>query len=77
VLGEPIDGKPLTEDVEKRPIHISSPSLSDQENNSLPFITGIKVIDLLMPFPMGGKIGLIGGAGVGKTVLMIELMCNT
>ena len=77
VLGEPIDGKPMEEDVEMRPIHISSPSLSEQENNSLPFITGIKVIDLLMPFPMGGKIGLIGGAGVGKTVLMIELMRNT
>jgi len=77
VLGEPIDGKPFKDETEKRPIHISSPALSDQIGAYKPFITGIKVIDLLMPFPMGGKIGLIGGAGVGKTILMIELMRNT
>ncbi len=77
VLGEPIDGKPFNAETEKRPIHISSPSLADQQGSYKTFITGIKVIDLLMPFPTGGKIGLIGGAGVGKTVLMIELMRNT
>jgi len=77
VLGEPIDGKTMPDAVDTRPIHISSPSLTDQKGAYQPFITGIKVIDLLMPFPTGGKIGLIGGAGVGKTVLMIELMRNT
>jgi len=77
VLGEPIDGKAFSTEIEKQPIHISSPPLADQQGAYKPFITGIKVIDLLMPFPMGGKIGLIGGAGVGKTVLMIELMRNT
>jgi len=77
VLGEPIDKQPFPEDVETSPIHIASPALTTQKSNFSPYITGIKVIDLLMPFPNGGKIGLIGGAGVGKTVLMIELMHNT
>lgn len=77
VLGKPIDQKsePITD--EKRPIHVSSPSLGSQKIIYEPYVTGIKVLDLLMPFPKGGKVGLIGGAGVGKTVLMIELMRNT
>ncbi len=77
VLGEPIDGKPLIPTGERRSIHVSSPPLREQRVVVEPFITGIKAIDLLTPYPRGGKIGLFGGAGVGKTVLMIELMGNT
>jgi F-type H+/Na+-transporting ATPase subunit beta len=77
VLGKPIDGQPFKDDVELKPIHKVSPTLSEQRAVFSPFITGIKSIDLLIPFPTGGKIGLVGGAGVGKTVLMIELMRNT
>lgn len=77
VLGEPIDGKPPITDAERRSIHVSSPPLREQRVVVDPFITGIKAIDLLTPYPRGGKIGLFGGAGVGKTVLMIELMGNT
>ncbi len=77
VLGEPIDGLPPVEGNIRKPIHVDSPSLVSQRVVTEPFISGIKVIDLLMPFPEGGKIGLFGGAGVGKTVLMIELMRNT
>ena len=74
VLGQPIDGKPILETISQRPIHIESPSLSEQRLVAKPLITGIKAIDLLTPYPQGGKIGLFGGAGVGKTMLMIELM---
>lgn len=75
VLGEPIDNKgALTGDVRRHPIHVSSPALNDQRVVTEPFITGVKSIDLLMPYPRGGKIGLFGGAGVGKTILIIELM---
>ena len=77
VLGQPIDGLPPVETELRKPIHVASPSLVSQRVVTEPFISGIKVIDLLMPFPEGGKIGLFGGAGVGKTVLMIELMRNT
>lgn len=77
VLGHPIDGLEPSEFEEYKPIHVDSPSLINQKAINKPFITGIKVIDLLMPFPEGGKIGLFGGAGVGKTVLMIELMRHT
>ena len=77
VLGEPIDGEPLPEWVERRPIHVASPPLSEQRVVAEPFVTGIKAIDLLTPYPRGGKIGLLGGAGVGKTLLMIELMRHT
>ena len=77
VLGEPIDNQPFPENVTKKPIHIASPTLTAQRAVYTPFITGIKTIDLLIPFPTGGKVGLVGGAGVGKTVLMIELMRNT
>jgi len=77
VLGEPIDGEPALPNVDKRPIHAKSPALSEQSVATDPFITGIKAIDLLTPYPQGGKIGLFGGAGVGKTLLMIELMRHT
>ena len=77
VLGDPIDKMPFPGDITKKSIHIPSPALIDQRADFTPFITGVKAIDLLIPFPVGGKVGLIGGAGVGKTVLMIELMRNT
>ena len=77
VLGDPIDGQPMPDWVERRPIHVTSPPLSEQRVVVEPFVTGIKAIDLLTPYPRGGKIGLFGGAGVGKTLLMIELMRHT
>jgi F-type H+-transporting ATPase subunit beta len=77
VLGEPIDGQPLPDWVARRPIHVTSPPLSEQRVVAEPLVTGIKAIDLLTPYPRGGKIGLFGGAGVGKTLLMIELMRHT
>jgi len=77
VLGEPIDNEgPIPERVERHPIHANSPLMRDQRVATTPFITGIKAIDLLTPYPRGGKIGLFGGAGVGKTILIIELMRN-
>ena len=77
VLGKPIDnGQPLKDAVHMN-IHAASPSLSEQRMVTSPFVTGIKAIDLLIPYPQGGKIGLFGGAGVGKTILIIELMRNT
>lgn len=77
ILGEPIDDKPpLPEDVDQHPIHVKSPPLRVQRVVTTPIITGIKAIDLLTPYPSGGKVGLFGGAGVGKTVLIIELMRN-
>jgi len=77
VLGNPIDNLPAPQTSQRHPIHVTSPSLATQKMVYEPYITGVKVLDLLMPFPKGGKVGLIGGAGVGKTVLMIELMRNT
>jgi F-type H+/Na+-transporting ATPase subunit beta len=77
VLGEPIDQGPEIEGAPVLPIHADSPPLKTQRVVSEPFLTGIKAIDLLTPYPSGGKIGLFGGAGVGKTVLMIELMQST
>ncbi|MFI5314268.1 MAG: F0F1 ATP synthase subunit beta [Myxococcota bacterium] len=76
VVGEPVDeGGPIK--FEKRlPIHRDPPPLSEQSTTIKQFETGLKVIDLLCPFPLGGKIGLFGGAGVGKTVLMQELIRN-
>jgi len=77
VLGEPIDNKgKISDQVRRHPIHVKSPPLRDQRVVTSPFITGIKSIDLLTPYPRGGKIGLFGGAGVGKTILIIELMRN-
>ena len=77
VLGQPIDNLPAPEGVQWRPIHAASPPLHEQQIAVEPFVTGIKAIDLLTPYPRGGKIGLFGGAGVGKTLLMIELMRHT
>jgi F-type H+/Na+-transporting ATPase subunit beta len=78
ILGEPIDNKPPVPDhVARHPIHAKSPPLRVQQVVTTPIVTGIKAIDLLTPYPNGGKIGLFGGAGVGKTVLIIELMRNS
>jgi F-type H+-transporting ATPase subunit beta len=77
VLGDPIDEKePPVTDIEM-PIHRKSPAFDEQRTSSVILETGIKVIDLLVPYPEGGKVGLFGGAGVGKTVLMQELIHNT
>jgi F-type H+-transporting ATPase subunit beta len=77
VLGEPIDAGPPLVDAERRSIYHAPPLLTDQEAVASAFITGIKALDLLLPLPRGGKVGLFGGAGVGKTVLIIELMQRT
>ncbi|WP_097013908.1 F0F1 ATP synthase subunit beta [Anaerocolumna aminovalerica] len=74
VLGEPIDNKPAIEVKERAPIHRDPPSLAQQSSKPEMLETGIKAIDLLCPFSKGGKIGLFGGAGVGKTVLIMELI---
>lgn len=76
VLGEPIDEKPVPEDVEYEPIHKKAPSFEEQATEAQMLETGIKVVDLLCPYQKGGKIGLFGGAGVGKTVLIQELITN-
>jgi ATP synthase F1, beta subunit len=76
VLGEPIDGMPAPEDAPRKPIHLPSPEYSQQETSTQIYETGIKVIDLLAPYTKGGKVGLFGGAGVGKTVLIQELINN-
>ena len=76
VLGEPIDRKGEIKDAKKMPIHREAPKLDELSSNVEIFETGIKVIDLLAPYIKGGKIGLFGGAGVGKTVLIQELIHN-
>ncbi len=77
VTGDLIDGgKPLSKDVERREIHSPAPALIEQSSTVEIFETGIKVIDLLCPFIKGGKVGLFGGAGVGKTVIIQELIHN-
>src|SRR6202162_5194199 len=76
VLGEPIDNKPDVPDAPRRPIHREAPTLEDQSASVEVFETGIKVIDLICPFMKGGKIGAFGGAGVGKTVIIQELINN-
>ncbi len=76
VIGEPIDEKGPVEATETRPIHAEAPSFAEQSTSSEVLVTGIKVIDLLAPYAKGGKIGLFGGAGVGKTVLIMELINN-
>jgi F-type H+-transporting ATPase subunit beta len=77
VLGEPVDGgPPLPKDTERWPIHRATPKFTDLEPKTEIFETGIKVIDLIAPFVKGGKIGLFGGAGVGKTVVIQELINN-
>ncbi len=76
VLGETIDGKGATKAKKNWPIHRPAPSFEEQSTTSEVFETGIKVIDLLAPFVKGGKVGLFGGAGVGKTVIIQELIRN-
>ena len=76
VLGEPIDGKPVNENITRSPIHRAAPSFEEQQTEPEMFETGIKVVDLIAPYSKGGKIGLFGGAGVGKTVLIQELIHN-
>ena len=76
LLGEPIDNMPAPEGMEKWPIHREAPSYDEQESTTEILETGIKVVDLIAPYAKGGKIGLFGGAGVGKTVLIMELINN-
>ena len=76
VLGRPIDGKGEIKAKKYNPIHTKAPSLEEQKGTTKILETGIKVIDLLVPYAKGGKIGLFGGAGVGKTVLIMEMIHN-
>ena len=76
VTGDPIDEKGPVAAEEHRSIHAPAPEFSEQSTESVVLVTGIKVIDLLAPYAKGGKIGLFGGAGVGKTVLIMELINN-
>ncbi len=76
VIGEPIDGKPQVETEKMYPIHRPAPTFEELEPSTEMLETGIKVVDLLAPYSKGGKIGLFGGAGVGKTVLIMELIRN-
>ena len=75
ILGEPVDeGTNIETTTDRLPIHRSAPSFTDLDTKPSVFETGIKVVDLLAPYRRGGKIGLFGGAGVGKTVLIMELI---
>ena len=76
VIGEPVDEGGPIEATEKRSIHQPAPTFAEQSTESEILVTGIKVVDLLAPYSKGGKIGLFGGAGVGKTVLIMELINN-
>jgi len=76
VIGEPIDEAGPVKSTERRPIHAEAPKYTDQSTEAQILVTGIKVVDLLAPYAKGGKIGLFGGAGVGKTVLIQELINN-
>ncbi|MFP6711990.1 MAG: F0F1 ATP synthase subunit beta [Rhodospirillales bacterium] len=76
VIGEPVDERGPVEYTEKLPIHRSAPEFVDQSTETEILVTGIKVVDLIEPYPKGGKIGLFGGAGVGKTVIIMELINN-
>ena len=77
LLGDPLDLlEPLSENVKRSSIHRKAPSFEEQETTTSIFETGIKVIDLLEPYPKGGKVGLFGGAGVGKSVIVMELIRN-
>ena len=77
-VGEPIDDRgPFAADVPRWPIHRAAPTFSHQDSTREVFQTGIKVIDLLAPLAKGGKAGMFGGAGVGKTVLITELIRTT
>ncbi len=76
LLGEPVDNKPAPQTEERWPIHRKAPTYEEQESTTEILETGIKVVDLIAPYAKGGKIGLFGGAGVGKTVLIMELINN-
>ncbi len=76
LLGEPVDNKPAPEAEERWPIHRPAPAYDEQEGTTEILETGIKVVDLIAPYAKGGKIGLFGGAGVGKTVIIMELINN-
>ena len=76
LLGEPVDEQPAPEGAERWPIHRAAPSYEEQDSTTEILETGIKVVDLICPYAKGGKIGLFGGAGVGKTVLIMELINN-
>ena len=76
VLGDPVDNEPAPENAERRDIHRHAPAFDELSTSTEILETGIKVIDLLCPYSKGGKIGLFGGAGVGKTVLIMELINN-
>ena len=76
VIGEPVDERGPVETSTKLPIHRDAPPFVDQSTETEQLVTGIKVVDLLTPYPKGGKIGLFGGAGVGKTVIIMELINN-
>jgi F-type H+-transporting ATPase subunit beta len=76
VIGEPVDERGPVNTKIKLPIHREAPAFVDQSTETEQLVTGIKVIDLLTPYPKGGKIGLFGGAGVGKTVIIMELINN-
>ena len=76
VVGKPVDGKGPIKAKEFYPIHKEAPALVDQETSVKLLETGLKVVDLLVPFPRGGKMAMFGGAGVGKTVVMLEMMHN-
>jgi len=76
VIGEPVDEAGPVPSKERRPIHAPAPTFADQASEAQILVTGIKVVDLLAPYAKGGKIGLFGGAGVGKTVLIMELINN-
>ncbi|MCK4553558.1 F0F1 ATP synthase subunit beta, partial [Candidatus Parcubacteria bacterium] len=76
VLGEPVDGKEPVKTAKKYPIHREPPKFVDQSTKTEILETGIKVIDLICPIAKGGKVGMFGGAGVGKTVIIMELINN-
>ena len=76
VIGEPIDQKGPVKTKDSWPIHRPAPAFIDQSTETEILVTGIKVVDLLAPYAKGGKIGLFGGAGVGKTVIIMELINN-
>lgn len=76
LLGEPVDNKPPLDGAKRLPIHREAPPFAEQESSAEVLETGIKVVDLIAPYLKGGKIGLFGGAGVGKTVLIMELINN-
>jgi F-type H+/Na+-transporting ATPase subunit beta len=76
VLGQPVDNKPAPTDAPRKPIHRDAPGIEEQATKAEVLVTGIKVIDLIAPFMRGGKVGTFGGAGVGKTVIIQELINN-